>query len=161
MPRPSKTWLTTDTHFYHYAMYREWGIRPVNFMELIVSYWKHYIAPQDKMIHLGDVIFYRHKMLKGILDSVPCTKILTMGNHDKKSKTWYSNNGFDLVVDGLTLGNVYFSHHPKEVIPSGCEYNVHGHLHDSPDRPDWYTDHHKLLSLENIGYKPVDLATFI
>jgi len=125
---------------------------------------KHMIAAQDLLIHLGDVIFYKYPLLKAMMDSVPCRKILTMGNHDHKSKGWYMRQGFDWAVDAFTLGNVIFSHRPMEILPSGVEFNIHGHMHTNVHRKGegWYDPKvHRLLSLENVDYKPVKLCVFL
>jgi len=161
--RPSITWLITDTHFFHDLMVEECG-RPVDCEKIIMRNLKHMIASQDLLIHLGDVIFYKYPLLKGMLDSVPCRKILTMGNHDHKSKGWYMRAGFDWAVDTFTLGNTIFSHRPMEILPSGVEFNVHGHMHTNMHRKGegWYDPKvHRLLSLENADYKPVKLCMFL
>lgn len=163
MPRPSIIWLITDTHFYHEAMVELCG-RPANCEQIVMRNLKHVVAEQDILIHLGDVIFYKYPELKGMMDSVPCRKILTMGNHDRKAKWWYMRNGFDWAVDVFTLGNIAFSHKPLEVLPMGTEYNVHGHLHTSAHRvtEEWYDPEiHRCLSLELVGYKPVKLRQFL
>lgn len=152
MPRPALTWVTTDTHFYHDAMWQKWGIRSHGFEREIVKWWKHYIRPYDTLIHLGDVIFCRYTELKSILDLVPCRKILTMGNHDRKTKSWYSRNGFDFVCDGFRQDDWYFRHHP-EPGPPGCRV-MHGHLHEK----EGYGYPYYLVSLERLKYKPLNLA---
>lgn len=163
MPRPSRTWLITDTHFYHKLMVELCG-RPTNFNELILKNLRHLVAKQDTLIHLGDVIFYKYPELKGMLDSVPCRKFLMMGNHDHKSKGWYMRNGFDCVSDQMVWGNVLFSHRPLEKFPSGVVFNVHGHFHNIGHRKaeSWYdTAVYKVLAIENTEYKPVLLSQFL
>ena len=163
MPRPSKTWLITDTHFYHDAMVELCG-RPIGFEKIIMGSLRNLVAEQDLLIHLGDTIFYKYPELKLMLDSVPCRKILTMGNHDRRSKGWYMRNGFDWAVDTFSLGNVVFSHKPLEVLPSGADYNIHGHFHLNSHRAgdSWYDPEvHKCLSLEKLEYKPIQLREFL
>lgn len=144
MPRPSITWITSDTHFNHDVLVHE-NLRPPDNKKLILSEWKRLIAKQDTLIHLGDVIFYQYQELKGILDSVPCRKILTRGNHDKKTNGWYQRNGFDFVCDGMRLGEYYFTHKPEDYL-----VNVHGHLHLHDTIPGKV-----LISLEKLNYKLV------
>lgn len=163
MPRPAITWLITDTHFYHNEMVELCG-RPVECEKIVMRQLKHAIAPQDLLIHLGDVIFYKYPQLKEMLDTVSCRKVLVMGNHDHKSRGWYMRNGFDFVMDAFVLGNVVFSHRPMEVLPSGTEYNVHGHLHLNIHRveEEWYDPKvHRHLALELVDYKPVKLHEFL
>lgn len=168
MPRPAIDWLITDTHFYHEKMITEWGIRPEDYNEKIIDSMRRLIAPQDFLIHLGDVIFYQYPRLKELLDSVPCRKVLAMGNHDRKSRNWYMKNGFDLAVDSFVMGDIIFSHKPMRALPSGCRINIHGHFHNTdhccekPEYNEWYdTKIHRLLAIEYTNYEPVKLDTFV
>jgi calcineurin-like phosphoesterase family protein len=122
------------------------------------------IAAQDTLIHLGDVIFYNYADLKDILDGIPGRKVLTMGNHDKRNATWYMNHGFTFAADAIVMGNIMFSHKPIKDFPSGVEYNVHGHLHNTGHRPQesWWDPggRHRLFVLEH-HYKPIELQRFM
>lgn len=162
MPRPSITWVITDTHFYHDAMVHLCN-RPADFNKQILSACRYVIAPQDLLIHLGDVIFYKYDELKLLLDSIPCRKVLTKGNHDKRSLGWYMRNGFDFACETFTLQDILFSHKPMPFDPAHVKLNIHGHLHNTDHRakPDWYTERHHLVSLEQTGYKPINLSTIV
>lgn len=70
------------------------------------------------LIHLGD---YETGLLPD------CYKILVRGNHDNKD----SEEEFDLVVDGLMLDHIWFTHEPAFSLPLGAHYNAHGHLHEN------------------------------
>lgn len=163
--RPSIVWLITDTHFYHDAIIEACG-RPPDHVELIMKNLRYYLAKQDLLIHLGDVIFYQYPKLKAMLESVPGRKILTMGNHDRKSRNWYMNNGFDLAVDMFTLDNVIFSHKPLEHFPTDITINIHGHWHNQAyekrEEKSWHDPtRHRLLAIEDTEYKPVKLIDFL
>lgn len=169
MPRPSIEWLITDTHFFHDATIKEdFCGRPSNFNELILSNLRYFVAAQDILYHLGDVIFYKNDKLREMLDSVPCArKYLIRGNHDKKSSGWYIRNGFDGVFDAVVVGDVLLSHRPQRVLPSGVRINVHGHFHNTdhrrlePEYNEWYDpSRHRLLAIEYTDYKPVKLVEF-
>lgn len=162
MARPSITWLIPDTHFYHDNMVISCG-RPENHTDITIRNLKQHMAPQDILIHLGDVIFHRYHELKSILHSIPGTKILTRGNHDKKPIGWYMRNGFNFAADMIQIGNIAFSHKPISPLPSGVRLNIHGHWHNNRNvvRPPFYNDQqYRLLALEDIGYKPVQLNSF-
>lgn len=168
MPRPSITWLITDTHFYHHKMITDWAIRPSGYNERIIKNCRRLLAPQDLLIHLGDVIFYKYTILNEILDQIPGRKVLTMGNHDRKSRGWYMNNGFDFVADTFTIDDIVFSHRPLQHLPSGSRINIHGHFHNTdhrskePEYNAWYnTTIHRLLALEYTDYAPVRLDEFV
>lgn len=154
--RPAKTWLIADTHFYHDKI-MEYESRPADYVERIIANCRRLICPQDLLIHLGDVIFYKMTELKGILDSFPCRKVLTRGNHDRKSDGWYMRNGFDFICDEFRSGEIRFTHIP---VAGSAELNVHGHWHTSRHRekPDWWTPAtHRLVCLETNGYTPEEL----
>jgi calcineurin-like phosphoesterase family protein len=161
MPRPSLIWLTTDTHFFHDKMV-EACERPEDFTERILKNWRHLVAPQDEVIHLGDVIFYRTTELKSILDSLPGLKALVMGNHDRKSRGWYMRNGFAFAADSIRLGDVLLNHRPVTALSPGVRICIHGHLHNLPHHDDDppRMPHNRLLAIEDTGYKPVRLDLF-
>ena len=118
MARPPITWLITDTHFYHNKMVSEVGW-PADYLQKIIGACAFYIASQDILFHLGDVIFYKYGELNSILGRIPGRKILLRGNHDRKSNGWFMRNGFDFVADQIVLGDVIFSHKPLMSFPSG------------------------------------------
>lgn len=163
MPRPTKIWLITDTHFYDNQMIKLCG-RPQDFTNIIMGNLRHFCAQQDILIHLGDCIFYRFPELKGMLDSIPCSKFLLVGNHDRKPRNWYMRNGFDAAMDQMVWGNVVFSHKPVKTLPDDVEYNIHGHFHNSGHRASesWYNPTvHRKLAVEETEYKPIELRIFL
>lgn len=160
MPRPSIDWITSDWHLYHNRII-EWCNRPTDHVEQIVKRHKELIYPQDTMINLGDLIFYNHKMLKLIMMTIPGKKVLVLGNHDKKTRNWYTRAGFDFVCDSFTIGSILFTHKPVDVLPPDIELNVHGHWHHTDkvhnDAPWWSPETHFKVSLEESGYRPLNL----
>ncbi len=162
MARPAISWLITDTHWFHEFMLT--CGRPADFGERLLKNMRHKIAAQDTLYHLGDVIFYQYTKLREMLDSIPCTKILLQGNHDKKSKNWYRRNGFVYAADMIVVDDILLSHKPIQSLPTGVRLNVHGHWHDSDHhkRPDWYSEStHRLLAVEHTDYQPVKLQDFV
>lgn len=142
MPRPALIWLLPDTHFNDANMLK---FRPKNYEQLIIKRCRSLIAPQDTLIHLGDVIFSRPGELKTFLAQIPGkTKILVRGNHDKAN---------DPVLTMLNL-------------PQGCSINIHGHFHTFSFRTEEEQRHYnptinKLLALELTNYAPVTLQSFL
>jgi calcineurin-like phosphoesterase family protein len=156
-------WLITDTHFnWNYERFGK--LRPQGFEELFLKNCRKLIAPQDVVIHLGDVINDRQGELEKKLVQIPGrTKILIRGNHDNKSDVWYLNKGFDLVCDHIVKENCVLSHRPVP-IPDGLDFNIHGHFHDNtlehcfncePELKAFYSDRHKRYALEYTDYCPV------
>lgn len=166
MARPALEWAITDTHFFHDNIV-EWCGRPENHTNLMLKNARHYVAAQDTLIHLGDVIFYKYDKLKSMLDSIPCRKVLVMGNHDRKSRNWYMRNGFDYAADMIVIDDILLSHKPVKDFPTGVRINIHGHFHNTdhrrhePEYNDWYNqERYRLLAMEYTDYKPVKLRDF-
>jgi len=169
-----KTWIITDTHFGHDNIKKYCG-RPDDYNEKILENLK-IIQDGDEIIHLGDFCFgkdvYWHKAFFEALPKV--TSFLLMGNHDKKSMSWYKKHGWNEVFDSLEMPyqdrKITFSHKP---IPNIQNINIHGHFHNHLDRlkrKEWkvegeeernrevlagLNDNHKLLAIEYTDYKPV------
>ena len=161
-----KTFILTDSHFHH-AKLVEWGDRPENFTQIIIDNCKRMIAPEDTVIHLGDVIFGmdKEKYLKEIMTQLPGFWILIRGNHDEKPSSMYLNCGFKMVCEQLIMDGIIFSHEPLEVFPEGVTTCVHGHFHANEHRVADYpfytgTPHYKLLALEHTNLEPVLLEEF-
>jgi len=153
-----RRYLLPDSHFYHKNMEQFTG-RPTDFAERIIKNIKHVVRPQDEVIFLGDVIFGNQKQLRDIIKVLPGRKILTKGNHDKHSDTWFYNAGFDFVCDRIVIGKYVLSHVPVNIEEG--QINIHGHFHNVPARR-WepylverLTNNHYLCSLEIADYKPI------
>jgi calcineurin-like phosphoesterase family protein len=160
-------WLISDTHFNHEGI-EKWGDRSGNWQEKI---WKGLkaIPAEDTLIHLGDICIGEDSAIHEELSKLTCKKVLVLGNHDKKSKQWYTEHGWDFVCDGLEfiyMGHyIHFTHRPTR--PQGNNtFNVHGHTHGNMHRSEEYCDfysheYHKDISPEVVGYNPLRLDTFI
>ena len=159
-----RRYLLADSHFHHKNVEQFCG-RPSDFEERISKNIKHIVRPQDEIIFLGDVIFGNREQLKKILNDLPGRKILTKGNHDRHSDTWYYNAGFDFVCDRIVIKNVVLSHFPVNIEEG--QINIHGHFHNVPSsRWEPYlverlTDNHYLCSLEIADYQPILLYSAI
>ena len=165
MPRPPITWLITDSHYNDPAMLKD-NLRPMAYETLITKNCRKVIAPQDILIHLGDVIFQRPGELKMYLSDIPGKiKLLVRGNHDRQSDNWFIGQGFNFVADAIRIGNVLLTHQPQLTnLPADC-INIHGHFHNFGFRTDeekilYNPKQHKLLALEQTNYAPVNLREF-
>lgn len=163
-------WIISDTHFNHTKL-EEWGGRSGDWQEKL---WKGIedIPNGDVLIHLGDICIGNDQEIHNQFSSrFPnfSKRILVLGNHDKKSKQWYMQNGWDFVCDGFEMifhGHyLHFTHRPAR--PQGNNtFNIHGHTHGNMHREEEYcdfysTEYHKDISPELVGYKPIRLDTFI
>jgi len=153
-----RRYLLPDAHYYHKNIEQFTG-RPPDFINRINTNIKHIVRPQDEIIFLGDVIFGNKAQLKRILDDLPGRKILTKGNHDRHSDTWYYNAGFSFVCDRIVIKKYVLSHFPVNIEEG--QINIHGHFHNVPQsRWEPYlvkrlTDSHYLCSIELADYQPI------
>jgi calcineurin-like phosphoesterase family protein len=170
-----KVYIISDTHLNHdqIATYCD---RPANFTEVIVRNWKRIVQPTDLVLHVGDVFIGKPSGWKEIFPQLPGRKILIRGNHDRHHGcTWWMENGFDAAMDAMIFRHVYITHKPANFLPSGCEINLHGHLHNI-----WHGFHHgdpgtekitksgrlknpwqRLFSVEYTDYSPIEFEKFM
>ena len=161
-------WLISDTHFNHTKL-AEWGGRSGDWQEQL--WWGISFIPEgDVLIHLGDIcIGANSEVHDTLLEHAQCKKILVLGNHDKKSKQWYMEHGWDFVCDGLDFiynGHyLHLTHRPAR--PQGnTTWNIHGHTHGNRHRSEEYCDfysekYHIDISPEVVGYQPIRLDTLM
>jgi calcineurin-like phosphoesterase family protein len=169
MKKPIKYFVISDTHWLHDKAV-EFCNRPTDFTQKIIKQWNLVVRPQDIVINLGDVIWGNKAQLSNIMNQLPGTKILVKGNHDKHGKNWFIEAGFSFVADQIVVGNFVLSHTPvwltKRDIAEG-KINIHGHFHNvkferwEKKLVERLTDNHYLLSIEFVGYKPIELTPSI
>lgn len=132
----SNTFIIADTHFGHansLNFFKRDGSKLRDFScveemdQHMIDRWNSVVRPQDKVIHLGDVVINK-KYLK-TLDLLNGQKKLIMGNHDLWDIKILQQYFYDIkayrIFDGCIM-----SHIP--VHTSSLErfkVNVHGHLH--------------------------------
>lgn len=127
----SRTWITSDQHFGH-AKVIEYESRPFHGVEHmneeLTRRWNNTVKKNDIVYHLGDISFNPSKEL---IDSLNGRKRLVMGNHDKKSATWYRNNGFEEVFKFPIIIQkfIILSHAPMYMNDHMPYLNIHGHTH--------------------------------
>jgi len=162
-------WIVADTHFGHTKMI-EIQNRPKNFERKILNNLeKTYFKDYDVLIHLGDFCldaaheeFWHNEYMKVLPKNLK--KWLIIGNHDRKSPSWYYSHGWDCVVNQLIIKQfgkiIWLSHRPlylQQIEDLSNGVNVHGHTHTN--------DYHKLnyhipVIIEKI-YAPLKLKTII
>lgn len=172
-------YLIADTHFNHNNI-NTYCQRPDNFTELLIRNWIQIVRPEDTIIHLGDVFLDKAEGWKVIWPQLVGNKILIRGNHDRKhSCTWWMENGFQFACDGLVFRNQWLTHEPATSRASGCELNIHGHLHNIWDgfHPNGSLDSNedewmrlkkqlknpwqRLFAIEYTNYMPVEFDKFV
>jgi len=152
--------LITDQHLYHDNI-RKFEGRPENFEATILKSLSK-LPEESILIDLGDIIFGdKTEDLKKFISVCPSrTKVLCIGNHDRKSYSAYLRAGYNFVCEHFYWPGILFSHRPiaREYWPEGCRYNIHGHLHTNYDHYGIYGnpkkhEGHLLIALEDMGYK--------
>src|ERR1043166_4710908 len=153
-----KEWLITDTHFDHdnIGVYCD---RPKGWMDRIIRNWKQIVKPDDVVLHLGDVLVGNRHSMRDLMNGLPGHKLLIRGNHDDKSSMWYIRNGFAFACDGMAYKGVTWTHRPSYTLMPDTDINIHGHVHNTVWNP--RADFSRLLAIEHVGYKPIDLMKWV
>jgi calcineurin-like phosphoesterase family protein len=159
-------YLLADSHFGHNKM-KEYCSRPEGFEEKILNNLCNTVTSEDVLIHLGDFCIYREEYWhQRFIDCCDGKRWLIKGNHDHKSNTWYLKHGWDFVGDEVKLemfGKVILLSHKPVTGRSDFALNVHGHLHNTTDRPErseGLTEQHRLIVMEH-EYLPVNLRKVV
>lgn len=161
-----KYYIISDTHLGHDEIVGYCN-RPINHEKLIINSLSM-LRKEHCLIHLGDVCIGNDEFNHGALMRVlKCKKILVLGNHDSKSVSWYLDHGWDFVCDSFKFkycGKIICFSHKPQPWDGDWEINVHGHLHNLGHRDNEYKNlkqWHKLYAPELMGYKPIELSSFI
>lgn len=161
-------YLTSDPHLGHRKLAAELG-RPDDAEDLILGSIGRI---EDHAVHicLGDVAFGdEHTWHQRIREQTKARAILVLGNHDKRTMTWYYEHGWDFVCTRFDLflfgKRLAFSHKPA-VDDGSFDFNLHGHFHSCPSvqwEPELkarLTERHLLVRMEH-SYKAVNVQTVI
>ena len=156
------TWIIADTHFLHKNIMK-YADRPFYHNELMLSNWIKTIAPEDTVLHLGDVALGHKRDIALLKEFLPGTKYLLNGNHDSR-KTMRKLLGFNTFPERdkpifKKFGDflLIFTHVPVYKIKHPLTYNLHGHIHQykSP------TVNHINMCVEVRGYRPWRLSEIL
>ena len=157
-------WITTDTHFGHTKMIQAAG-RPHDFAQRVLKNIAKTIQPEDILIHLGDICIGNDIAWHSeLIQASRAKRYLCLGNHDHRSNSWYTKNGWDFVCNSFILHmygkKIAFSHHPLEDSVL-YDINFHGHHHNTLHHPeDKTSEKHQLLYIEH-HYQPFNLKTLM
>lgn len=165
----ARTWLISDTHFAHkniYTFTKQDGITRVRpefhsakeADEFMISEWNRLVSPEDKVYHLGDVVFGGIENIK-ILRQLHGKKRLILGNHDNSNMKLYLEAGVQKIFGMRQMHGVWLTHaplhwgedHSSERVGKFIG-NAHGHIHDRKSP----TPNHFNVCVEWTGYKPIE-----
>lgn len=159
-----KVWIIADTHFGHEDVPRniEYAKAIKKQKSSLLNIHKDHI-----LYHLGDISVARgeghiQQIHEEIFMKMQCRKVLIVGNHDRKSYSWFYDHGWDFVAERISIKflsyYITFIHDPKDYVLAKDEILIHGHYHGI------YQPIQKnriLLSPELEGYSAVLLDKFL
>lgn len=160
----SDVWVWSDQHFGHNNIINYCN-RPYpnakSMNECLIGNYQNLVKPDDTCIWVGDVGFMNDNEINDILSKMNGYKILIIGNHDFHHHKLRNLNFHEVHLlyhlriedDNLDL---VFTHYPMNNLPTPA-INIHGHVHDH----DTGLNQQINVSVESIGYKPVNLKTLI
>ena len=158
----NKLYLISDQHFGHKNMidYENRPFKDVDEMyEILIKNWNSIVTKGDTVICLGDFSFYNKEITTQIISQLKGRKELILGNHDRrKSVTWWMSTGFDIVYKyPVCIDGFYWLSHEPMYMNRGMPYvNIHGHLHSKDIGDGILPFQHFNVSVEKIGYKPIN-----
>lgn len=170
-----KTYLLSDPHLNHHKI-ATYCDRPQEFTDTLVRNYQTIVQPDDLVIWLGDVFIGPKTGWDAIYPTLPGRKVLVRGNHDwHHNCKWWMEHGFDFACDAMIFRHAWLTHKPAKSLPSGCDINIHGHLHNiwhgfHKNEPETATftrngqlhnPWQRLFAVEYTDYKPVEFETFI
>lgn len=165
MTKSYDIFITSDTHFGHTNMtkfldYSGNRVRPFSSAEecdeLMIENWNRIVKPNDKVYHLGDVVFNKNHADK-IMPRLNGKKCLIKGNHDLFKPKWYLLWFYDIRAC-YNLENYLLTHIPVHPDSKGrFKRCLHGHTHSSHvlfnngERDPWYRN----VCMDSNNYSPV------
>jgi calcineurin-like phosphoesterase family protein len=169
-----KIWIISDPHFGHDKLAEE-NLRPAGFDEKLIANIGLHVNHDDILICLGDICWKDDALWHERLRYIPCKRWLCIGNHDKKSFTYYMEHGWDWVGGSFKLEifgkKLLFSHFPmKDNGDLDFDINFHGHFHAfgldrvremEPELFALLTPKHRLISMEALKYEPIKLQRLV
>lgn len=146
MKNKVKTWLVSDTHFFHQKLV-DMKERTIDNTERIIDEWNSVIGPDDRVIHCGDFAFGEDlEKIEEVVNLLNGRVTLILGNHDTPIKVRKVYRKYFKCMGVLHEDKIVYSHYP--VHPATLEelctrltghnerFNIHGHMHNRcvPDK---------------------------
>jgi calcineurin-like phosphoesterase family protein len=167
----SNIWVISDTHFNHANIlkFENSAGKPTRdfadveeMNETMIDNWNSVVTPQDKVYHLGDVLFGldKEQWLNDNLKRLNGKKRLIVGNHDnikvlalyfQKIELWRNFSDFGLLFTHVPVHQSVLKESHR--FGPGSMVNVHGHIHQNPSPEGPY----KCVCVEQTNYTPVNI----
>lgn len=128
-------WFTADLHMGHenIIIYCNRPFTGLGKMEqTIISRYRSVVKEEDTVYFLGDLSIKgsQHRAhLDWVLEQLPGTKILILGNHDKFHPFTYVDAGFQSVHTALDIGEFILVHDPVACLTAKDRKWLCGHIH--------------------------------
>lgn len=159
-------YFISDHHFGHENIIR-YCDRPFSCADEMdrhmVERWNATVKPEDEVFYVGDFSFRSVEETEAILAELHGTKILIMGNHDRRTAGAYTRMGFAAchqeyryVIPEIGR-SVTLAHHPS-FGPKAPQILIHGHSHTYRPVVTTYITTRQLLinvSVEGLSYEPI------
>lgn len=133
----TETFFIADTHWFHQKIIEfETVYRPFKTIsdmhEHMIREWNKVVGKEDRVWHLGDVVFGGIKNLE-ILNELNGIKYLIKGNHDMYKPTEEYLKYFNRIEGAVEYKGFIMTHIPVHPQQLEIRYvgNIHGHLHSS------------------------------
>jgi calcineurin-like phosphoesterase family protein len=133
--------VTSDWHIGHENViaYDRRPFRSIDHMcQMLVHNFNSVASESSHTIVLGDTFFKAtREEATDIMAAMNGTKTLIRGNHDRRTRKWYLDIGFESVLDSaeyydVCLGKITLIHNPLHA--RDARYVIHGHKHSTqPD----------------------------
>lgn len=164
----SKTFFTSDTHFFHENVIKFCN-RPYETVEemnyKLIKNWNHVVGPEDHLWFLGDFSFGTVEKTEQILYQLNGIKHLITGNHDRKGRCqklkWdkFFVDQHDYYRLKVGTNKFVLCHFPFSSWERGY-INLHGHWHSTPkDYHSKYMQHDVGVDMNN--YYPISMEDAI
>ena len=163
-----KRYIIADLHFDHFNIIK-YESRPYRdekeMNNTLIHNWNSIVQHDDLVYVLGDFTLSRRKeVITNFLNRLNGRKMLIMGNHDTRKPKDYIECGFEVAIRKpiMVEPGVILMHEPfddPKLISDNYIY-FFGHVHANHTLMDDYPNC-MCVSVERIGYKPVDLDEYI
>lgn len=128
-------YFTADQHYSH-ANAIDYCNRPFvavdKMNQALISRYRQVVRDEDTVYFLGDLTLWgtQHRsMVERIVEQLPGTKILILGNHDKLYPFTYVDLGFQSVHTALDIGEFILVHDPVNCLALKNRRWLCGHVH--------------------------------
>ena len=165
------TWVVSDTHFGHENIV-PFCHRPLDHEQVMIAEWRATVPEDATVLHLGDLCYKGNAFFKHIVakELTGARKLLIRGNHDKGSRSFYRDCGFQEVKPfklGISpaFGDLYrvdpIWADSKEPLPPHSEWVV-SFSHYSMDKYNWEPNHWRIHGhIHNNGYTRDGFVPFL